>query len=345
MKKKNLSKKIFNASIFIIFAVATFYVVFRNNDINDIMNNVHNAQKGFLTLAILCMFLYIFCEAFNVYRMLKNLKDKVTIWQAIKYSFVGFFFSSVTPSSTGGQPMQLYFMKKDKISLAHGTLALLVQLLSFQFMTLVLALLGFACNYDILINHIGNIKYLMFLGITINIIIQTFLIIMIFSKKLGEKLINGVCKILKKIHVKNYAKIKEKAMKSLEEYHDCAIYLKNNKWLIIRIFITTFIQLAIYHSIPYFVYRAFGLSEYSIFTFIFMEAVLYISVASLPLPGSMGISEGGFMIMFKMLFPATLLGSAMILSRGISFYLFVIISAVIIALSILFKKLKKRGKN
>ena len=79
-----------------------------------------------------------------------------------------------------------------------------------------------------------------------------------------------------------------------------------------------------------------------------MEAVLYISVASLPLPGAMGASEGGFMIMFKILFPATILSSAMLLSRGISFYLSLILSAIFImiyTIIINIKKIRKDDKN
>ncbi len=339
-KKKKIFKKIFNIVFFIGIAGLTFWLIFKNNDINKIIFNLSKAKKNYLLLAIFAMFVYIFCEGLNIYRILKNLKDDVSLFQTFKYSLVGFFFSSITPSSTGGQPMQLYFMNKDKLSISHSALSLLIQLLSFQFMTLVLALIGFAFNYDLLLNKIGNIKYLMFLGITINVIIQTFLIIMIFSKKLGLKLINGICNLLDKMHIKNASNIKKKSIAQLDEYHECAIYLKNNKIMIIKIFLTTLLQLSLYHSIPYFVFKAFNLQGYSIFTFISLQAVLYISVASLPLPGAMGASEGSFMIIFKLLFPATLLGSAMLISRGISFYLFIIISAVLIFGFIVYDKIK-----
>ncbi len=44
----------------------------------------------------------------------------------------------------------------------------------------------------------------------------------------------------------------------------------------------------------------------------------------------MGVSEGGFLLIYKLLFPSTLLSSAMLLSRGISFYLFVAITGIAI---------------
>lgn len=338
-------KRIINALLFIVICVLTFSVIFKNNDINDIISNIGNTNKIYIFMGIGCMFIYIFLEGFNIYRILKTFKCDITITKTFKYSLVGFFFSSITPSSTGGQPMQLYFMNKDKISLSHGALALLIQLLSYQFISLILAIMGFILNYDILMNYIGNIKYLIIFGVSINLIIQLFLIIMIFSKTTGRKLIEWTIKILKRIHLKNTKSIKDKALIQLDEYHNCAEYLKNNKLLLIKIFVTTFFQLSLYQGVPYFVYRAFGFSDASLFTFIGLQSVLYIAVAAIPLPGSMGVSEGSFMILFKMFFPATILSSAMLISRGISFYLFLIISITLIIIFMIIDNINQKNSQ
>ena len=345
IKEKLTLKRVISFIIFFAIAFLTLYIIFKNNDIEQIAYNFGKASKLYLLIGLLCMFGYIFFEALNTYRLLKSLNNKLSFFQAFKYSVIGFFFSSITPSSTGGQPMQLYYMNKDKISISHGALALLVQLLSFQFITLVLAIFGFIFDYNLLHNQVGNIKYLMLFGLCVNLTIQTILIIMIFTKKLSQKLINFVYKLLKKFNSKKADTFKEKSLNQLEDYHECAIYLKNHKFFIVQIFITTFLQLSLYHSVPYFVYRAFDLSEFSFITFILMEAVLYISVASLPLPGAMGASEGGFMILFKILFPTTILSSAMLLSRGISFYLPLILSAIFIMIYTLINNIKKIKKR
>ena len=48
------------------------------------------------------------------------------------------------------------------------------------------------------------------------------------------------------------------------------------------------------------------------------------AVSYMPMPGTVGASEGVFMLMFKSLFPVNVLSSAMLISRGVSFYLFVV---------------------
>ena len=64
--------------------------------------------------------------------------------------------------------------------------------------------------------------------------------------------------------------------------------------------------------------------------FVGVQSLLFISVSALPLPGSVGASESGFLILFKLLFPASVLNEAMILSRGVSFYLFVFLCGIFI---------------
>lgn len=343
MKKKGFLKNLLTYAIFLILVGVTFYVVFKNNNFSDFMTNLKGANFTFIGLGILSMFVFLCSEAMNIQRILKTFDHKLTISQAFRYSLVGFFFSSITPSSTGGQPAQIYFMAKDDIPLSHSTLALLVQLSGYQLATGILALIGFFLNFRIIVHSLGNLKFLIFLGIAINLIILAGLIVMIFSKSLALKLVDLLCKILKFFHYTNVDKFKSAFLIQIEEYHRCSVYLKENKSVLAKVITTNIVQLTAYHSVPYFIYLSFGLSGSSAISIILMEAVLYIAVASLPFPGAVGISEGSFMIMFKLFFPTHLLGSAMIISRGISFYLFVLISAIGVFAS--FIRTKKKSKR
>ena len=73
--------------------------------------------------------------------------------------------------------------------------------------------------------------------------------------------------------------------------------------------------------------RALGLHEYGILTVTILQAVISVSVDMLPLPGGMGISETLYMVMFVPVFGPLLLPS-MLLSRGISYYGQMLISAL-----------------
>ncbi len=169
---------------------------------------------------------------------------------------------------------------------------------------------------------------------------------MIFSKKTANKIVKIITKLLSLIHYKKIDAFTEKAQKQIEEYHNCSLYIKKNKFLLLKTILTTIVELIAYHCIPFCIYLAFGLGKYNVASFLTMSAILYTSVAFIPLPGAMGASEGSFIILYKMFFPAYLLSSSMLISRAVSYYLFVIITGLMILGYIIKTKIiKKHCKN
>ena len=94
-----------------------------------------------------------------------------------------------------------------------------------------------------------------------------------------------------------------------------------------------FVQMACYYCIPFCIYKSFGLNTYNIFQIFTMQAVVFTMVSSIPLPGSIGISETVFLGSFGVAFGNELLSGAMLLNRGISFYMFVLVSLIIVIIN------------
>ena len=42
------------------------------------------------------------------------------------YSFTGYFFCSITPFASGGPPMQIYYMKKEKVPIPVASIVMLI---------------------------------------------------------------------------------------------------------------------------------------------------------------------------------------------------------------------------
>lgn len=284
-------KGIINTVIFLFFIILTFYIIFKDNDIEEIFEIIKSIDIKFVVIAILFMCCFILSEGINIARTLKLLGCKVNFINSIKYALVGFFFSSVTPSASGGDPMQLYYMKKDKLPIGHSALALLTEFSSFQFVTVMMALIGFITNYNFIQNSVGNIKYLLLIGVSINVAILVIILLTIFSNKIIHILLNVTCKVLEKLHYKKVISFKEKCLEQIQEYKAGSRLLRENKKVLAKIILTTIIQIVLYHSIPYAIYLAFGLNEASFLQFLSLQSVLYISVSSIPLPGAVGASE------------------------------------------------------
>ena len=116
---------------------------------------------------------------------------------------------------------------------------------------------------------------------------------------------------------------------------------------ILKTLLISYIQFLAYYSISYWVYRSFGLSQYNIFEITSMQSVLFATVSGIPSPGAVGVSEGGFLAIYKNIYPEKMINGAMLLNRGVSFYLFVIISAVVVIVSSIKdkKELKQEENN
>lgn len=333
-----------NGGFFILLIIITAYIVFKDNDVHDIIKAVSQADFRYIALGIGAMWIFLYCEAYNIVRALRLFGYKIKLRCGLKYALTGFFFSSVTPSASGGQPMQIYHMYRDGIEVSHGTLALLFELLSFVTVTVLLAVAGLAFQHE-LIFSLGNVKYLLLLGVGLNVTVAVLLIFAIFSPKAIGFLASALIRAVSAFSREKAESLREMTERQLAEYGQSAGYFKKNKLIFVKTLVTTTVQMFSMYAVPYLVYRAFGFDDFHLLEVLLLQAVLYVSVSALPLPGALGVSESTFMVLFRTLFPSSVLGSAMILSRGISFYLFVLISGLFVAGFTLTGKKKKEKKH
>ena len=338
-KKKNSKKFIRNSFFFVLLFILNYYFIFRKIDRRGLQEALRNTNLLFVLIAAILASGYILFEAVNLYRTLKLLNEKVTVKNAIKYAIVGFFFSAITPASTGGQPVQVYYMHKDNISYMHATITILLQSFAYTLMMGLLGLVGYIINYDY-ISNLGFIEYFFFIGLVVNLALVMVTAVAMFSKKTAQKIVNFIYKILNKINEEKALHFKEKSEIQLAEYHDSARFIANNKSIMIKTFLTAFLQLFTYHSVAFFIYLALGMHHLNYIKIATLQSVLYLSVAILPLPGTVGVNETGFSLLYNPIIAKNIVDSAMLLTRGVSFYLYVVVTGIILLIISLRKKKK-----
>lgn len=336
---KSKSRLIRNFLFFILLIGITLYILLKDQNITMIFQIIRSAKVEYLLIGIICMILYLACEAIDIGRTLKILNEKSTFRQNFKYALIGFFFSSITPAASGGQPMQIYYMHKDNIDISSSTLALLLNLSGMQIITLSFAFMSLLFNYQ----YMNKVLIIFFIiGVCLNMSALALLVIGIFSKRMSEGLVHIAIKIMKFFRIRDIEKKKEKMEEQLAKYQESAVYIKQHKSLMVKIIATTAIQFLLYYSTSYWTYRALGLNQCNILEIITMQSVLYATVSGIPSPGAVGVSEGAFTEIFRNVYPQDMMTSSVLLSRGINFYLLVVISGiVVIANQIKWKKVDK----
>ena len=309
---KNKKKVIGNTVFFFALFGLTAYAVLKGKELSELAEVLKSVKPAYYIAGLIMIVVFVCCESYIIYRMLRLLHyNDVPKRNCVKYSFVGFFFSCITPSATGGQPMQLYYMNRDK------------------FVLVFLGALIFLFRHFLVAEYIGKAAFFFYLGMALNVFCVAFMLILVFEPTLASKIVLWLFQKLEKFHIlKKKEERLEKLQNSMIEYHKAAAIIQGHRIFIFRMFVVTLIQRLIHFSITYLVYRAMGLSALGFIDVVALQSVISISVDMLPLPGGMGISEGLFLNIFKKIFVGGLLYPAMLLSRGISYYALVLISAV-----------------
>lgn len=333
MKMKNSSEKnkkiIWNAIFLAVVFFLTVYLVFKGEDLQKIWSVVTSAAWQYLALGMVCVVLFIIGESVIIFYMMRTLGEKVYMSHCALYSFVGFFFSCITPSATGGQPMQIYFMKKDKLDIPVSTLVLMIVTITYKAVLVFIGLLICLFGTGFLRQYLGEHMWVFYLGLGLNIFCVLFMLMLVFAPGLAKMLILKGNYLLEKLHILKHApKRMEKLSISMDQYHKTAAFWAGHKRIIFNVFLITLVQRTILFTVTYWVYRSLGLHGFGICTITLLQSVISVSVDMLPLPGGMGISETLYLVLFSSIFGETLLLPSMLLSRGIAYYGQLFISAV-----------------
>ena len=324
-KKKGILNAVFLITVFAI----TIYAIFHGQDLGELFGYIRNTDYRYWLVAVVCVVFFICSESVIIFYMMRSIRQKIKLMHCFLYSFVGFFFSCITPSASGGQPAQIYYMKKKKIPIPVSTQVLLIVTIMYK-LVLVLLGLGIAIfGQSFIHTYIDDVQWVFYLGLVLNVVCVAGMVLFAFHPSLAKAFVVNGSRLLERMKFLRHKKSREeKLAASMEKYNQTADYMVGHFGMLVVVFIITVVQRFSLFAATWFVYKAFGLSGSSSWLIILMQGAIAVAVDMLPLPGGMGISEKLFMEMFLPIFGSTLLLPGMILSRGLGYYTELIISAI-----------------
>ncbi len=324
-------KNILNALFLIGLLSLTCWAIFKDQDIEAILKLLVDISPFFLITCFILVIVYVCSESVIIKYLLHTVHIKVPLFNCIRYSFVGFFYSCITPSATGGQPMQIYYMKKQKIDIPTATIILMLVTIEYKFVLVFVGMALVIFGQGLLHTLTGEVQFYLYLGIGLNVFCVSFMSLLVFMPHTAKFLITKGFSLLKKLHLmKEKNNRAERLENSMEVYKGASVYLKNNKMAIFNTTLISFVQRFFLFFITYVVYRSFGLNTENAVTITLLQSIISISVDMLPLPGGMGISERLYLLIFSPIFGGiTAATASMLVSRGFSYYVLIIISGIV----------------
>ena len=241
------------------------------------------------------------------------------------------FFNAITPFSTGGQPYQIYYLRKQGMSTPMATSVIIQNFIVYQIALVFLGIVSVGINsmFHIFTND-SILIHLVLLGFIINTIVIVVMFIISFSKRLNKKLIHLGITVLTKLHL---VKNKNKKLAEWDDYvntfHEGAKILLENKLDFFKSILYNLIALICLYAIPLpLLYSMGDYSSYTLTTAVVTNAYVMLMGSFVPIPGASGGLEYGFMSFYGGFVNGAKLKTIMLLWRFVTYYFGLIVGSI-----------------
>ena len=260
-------------------------------------------------------------------------------------TMIGQFFNCITPFSSGGQPMQAWYLVKKGVSLSFASCSLLIKFIVYQFVLTIYSALTLLLCFKSFAGRISSIGWLIFVGFGVNLLVITGLLCLGFLRRPTEKVLYGSVSLLKKVKLiseQAASKAKERIQKELMEFYEGFAQIRQDIGGILAMSALTAVQLTAFFLIPLCIFYVFGLGKADVLLMICAGAFVLNFTSFIPLPGAAAGAEIGFHTIFSIFFPTHILSVAILFWRLLTFYLPICVGGCFTATAGVWRKNKKQ---
>ena len=323
----------------------TVYLVSTTLDITLIPMIMKLVNKKFIFIGFLIMVLYIILECTIINILIKTIQKTKVRFLAVKIAMMGFYYNLVTPFASGSQPMQIYALNKYDINLSKSIAIVTNKTVLFQTVVTIYSAVIIFLNIEVLKNELPSMLVLMSIGMVMNIVSLLGGMLIVLTPNTMKIIVKVIVNILYRLNIfKSLNKKIHTINKFIDEYsYSIKLFIKNKKAVCLSI-ILTIIQLTVFFSISYCVYKAFNLNGLSLFEVLSLQVFLYMSVSPIPTPGNVGANEVAFLTIFANVFPGNIIGYSVFL-YSIYVYYFLVVVCGLFTIHTHYHMNKRKNKN
>lgn len=326
-----MKKKTTNAIVLIIVTILVLYFSLKD-DYNTVIDTILNIDKRYLLLGFFLLFSYWFFKAITMWVVTKKY-GKYRFRNAFRMVVETNFFHAVTPFSTGGQPYEIYSLKKNNIKLTDATNVSVQSFIIYQIALVLLGTIAIICNYFLNLFPANRLlEKLVTLGFIVNFLVIVVLFLLSFTKKISKFLLSIIVKILNKFKIfKNPDKTLQDLDKYIKEFNEGAKKIIKNKLEFLGLIFLQFISLTSLYLIPFVLFMGVGIYINPLLVVATSAYVMLIG-SFVPIPGGTGGLEYGFIAFFSNFNSTKIVTAIMLLWRFITYYFGMILGATVLSI-------------
>ncbi len=329
-EEKPINKKmtIFNFALIVLIFIGLFIYMISVDGIDNIIEVLNNVDYRWVFLGILCLIIYWICEAVTLHLPLKKMYLNQSFSNSFKVAMIGQLFNNITPFSSGGQPMQAYELTKTGKRVSDSLSAMAIKFITTQTALIVSTLIVVLLEFQFFVDLMQEYIWIVIIGFSVNILAIILVILAGIKKKMITFFTSPIIRFMGKIHLfKNPEGMIEKLDNSIDHFREQFLFMKSEKEMVFKMFITAVVQSFAYYSITYMVYKAFGNSGITFLQIVPIQAFLLLIMTFIPTPGSGLGAEGGFYLLFSSIFKHGTINMSILFWRIYTFYLPIIVGA------------------
>ena len=345
--KQNKKTNYISLAVMLLIIGLTLYLIFRDYSPALILSKMKENNLLYIALAFLLMLVYVMLEGVSLRTITRSFGEQTTFKKGLVYGAVDLYFSAITPSSEGGQPMMVYTMTRDGISISRSTITAILFTNMFTSGLLICTGIALLISPSLLFTESLLFRICLIFGLVVSFLLFAGCILLLrfghTMKKLGVKLI-GFCRKIRLI--KNEEKALTKLDDSVADFAACSAYIKEHPFMTVKVLFFATLQRVVYFSVPYLIYLSFGFTDCSYFEVFAIQVLMQMAVYSIPIPGAAGITETMMQLLYLNIYPAEDIAvTAMLLVRAVTFYFTVLFCGGVTLTDSILHKRKKRKES
>jgi uncharacterized protein (TIRG00374 family) len=334
LNKLNKKSNRLNFFIILISIVGlVLYIVFVDG-VENVLNIFLNCNRSWILFGFFIMCIYWYLEYYILNIGLDLLNSKLSFKNGMKNCILGQFFNNITPSATGGQFFQTFYMNKFcKIQYGVAVGALVIKFLCFQVALTLFCSLVLFFKFKYFVSKIQGFAILVFIGFTINVFVMVGLILIGFNKNISIFFIDLFEKILGKLKIlqktrKNLIDIK----KEIDVFNQNILKAFQNKKILFKMLFYSFLQILSFYFVNVIIALIFDVkvSLMQTVNIICSAACVQMSTTFIPLPGAIGGAEVLFYLIYDGIFSSAKTNVALLTWRIYTFYFPIIVGVILL---------------
>mgnify|MGYP004493855871 CR=1 FL=1 len=322
--------KVFSLIVIVLTIAMVCVLAFSNEELVNAGDALRSLRPGALLGCVLCFLGYAVFDGVGLFAFLRRQGYPIKLSSSIHLSFTGLYYANITPSSSGGQPMQVYLLNQRGVPVGVSSSALSVRLMANQLMIVLMTAGLWIANGGFIQQQLGGVKGIVLLGLVINGAAVPLLLAVTFFQNAVQKCGAWIVHLLARWRwIKQEEKMLTKLTAILNNYHaSVRLCLRQPGQLLLQLLLSG-LQMLSLMFIPVCVYHAFGQSGASDSELLAVALMLFVSASYTPLPGASGAQEGVFALYFANIFPDGIRFMALLLWRFFTYYISLILGAIV----------------